>query len=83
MFPQILLSVLLIKSTADCVLVETTEGKVQGALANDGDYYAFYGIRYGADTSDVNRFKVTNIYLKLAIVNVLGTKYARFIEMSE
>lgn len=61
MFLQILLSVLLIKSTSNCVLVETTEGQVQGALADDGDYYAFYGIRYGADTSGINRFKVTSI----------------------
>lgn len=68
MFLPVLFSVLLTESTVDCVreLVRTSEGQVRGALANDGDYFAFYGIRYGADTSGVNRFKVRNFYLHLA-----------------
>lgn len=61
-FVTVLLSVLLTKSMAvDFAapnVVRTTEGQVQGDLADDGDYYAYYGIRYGADTSGENRFKV-------------------------
>ncbi|XP_050674614.1 venom carboxylesterase-6-like [Leptidea sinapis] len=37
--------------------VNTTHGMVVGKRATDGDYYTFYGIRYGGSTSGANRFK--------------------------
>ncbi|XP_059057913.1 carboxylic ester hydrolase-like [Achroia grisella] len=36
--------------------VNTTQGLVAGVKAGDGDYYTFYGLRYGQPTSDENRF---------------------------
>ncbi|XP_034835357.1 venom carboxylesterase-6-like [Maniola hyperantus] len=37
--------------------VNTTQGVVVGLRIEDGDYLAFYGLHYGGNTGDENRFK--------------------------
>ncbi|KAM3960313.1 bile salt-activated lipase-like [Aphomia sociella] len=41
---------------AQTLTVNTTEGLVQGSTATDGNYFTFYGLRYGGSTSGENRF---------------------------
>ncbi|KPJ09540.1 Venom carboxylesterase-6 [Papilio machaon] len=41
----------------DDPIVNTTQGRVQGSSAEDGNYYVFYGINYAGSVSGENRFK--------------------------
>lgn len=43
-------------SSAQNLIVNTTQGAVKGFLNENGDYYAFYGLRYGETTAKENRF---------------------------
>ncbi|KPJ04073.1 Venom carboxylesterase-6 [Papilio xuthus] len=38
-------------------IVNTAQGRVQGSLAADGNYYVFYGLNYAGSVSGENRFK--------------------------
>ncbi|XP_061721227.1 carboxylic ester hydrolase-like [Cydia pomonella] len=51
------LIVLLFSSAYAQTIVNTTQGEVQGAQANDGNYSVFYGVHYAGSTSGANRFK--------------------------